>query len=102
MKLNRRQLRSMLLNEIKSLNELAKVKASNQQSMVALCTQINKAADSAAILFEGDGDELVQTIEMILRNLIKICDAKRDGKTLSGDPKRALLKHVNAIKQDVD
>ena len=97
MQLNRNKLRRMILSE------LSKVKsAENQQSLNKLCEQIQTAENTAGILFESDGDQLFQTIEMILQNLKKICEAKKEGKTLSGDPKRALLKHVNAIKQDVD
>ena len=96
MHLSRKELRNVILTE------LEKVSTSNQGDIVELCKQIQKAADTAGMLFEDEGDDMLQTIEMILTNLREICDAKRDGKVLSGDPKTALLKHVNAIAQDVD
>ena len=99
MKLNRRNLRSMILNEIKGMQEQAN--KSNPQ-MNKLCQQIQAASDTAGIVFEEDGDELIQTIEMILENLKKICDRKKQGGALSGDLTSALLKHVKAIKPDVD
>ena len=99
MKLNRRNLRSMILNEIKIMQE--QESKSNPQ-MDKLCQQIGAAEDTAGALFEDKGDDLIETIQKILINLKKICDVKKAGKPLSGDPKRALLNLVNAIKPDVD
>ena len=97
MKLTQKQLKKIILSELAKLNN-----PEDQTKLKVAIQHIAAARDYCGQIFENSGDELFQTIEMILENTGKVLTAKRKGQTLSGDPARAIAKHSNSIKQDVD